>query len=536
MTPGPGLRRVSRLTPAAVVALAASVPLILRVLLLPVFPPPVPTIADEFCHLLAADTFASGRLVNPPLPFPDAFETFYVLQRPTYASMHPAGQGLVLAAGKVLAGSPWAGVLGSVGLMCAAVAWLLLAWVPPRWALPGSLAFGLIYGVEHYWMNSYWGGAAAATGGALWLGAASRIVRGDRGGVSPAMTGLMLGLGAGILIHTRPWEGAFLCLGTLLGFALIARPGLRERLRRRLAGAAPAAATVIGGALLLLGLWTWRVTGQAFLHPRNLYQKTFVAAPALVWQDPSVPTGSFRAPNLRRYLGEWQKNSQSWGGAEASVPAWLGFAVWLKNFKILDVSVAAALLLLAASRGEGPRLVVVTFATFFAGVSLQNFRQMHYLAPAFGLFALLVVLALRTLSCGLLRRHAFGRALPALLVAAAAAGLVRNMVLTGRGEPDAFGSRRESVVRRLENLPGGHLVFVRYAPGWDNDRDWIVNGADIRGAKIVFARQLTDPEDARLTEWLGPRTIWRLEAGPGPGDTTLVPGVAEPSRARANGN
>lgn len=522
MTPRPGLRWYSRLTPASVIALSMSVPLILRVLLLPVLPPPVPTIADEFGHLLAGDTFASGRLANPPLPFPDAFETFYVLQHPTYAFMQPAGQGLVIAAGKILAGHPWAGVFGSVGLMCGAVAWLLLAWVPPRWALSGSLAFGLVYGVEHYWMNSYWGGAAAATGGALVLGAASRISRPLHGGAPPAVTGLLLGLGVGVLIHTRPWEGAFLCLGIMLGFALIAVPGQGEPHRRRLVGAAPAAAAVIALAVVLFGLWTWRVTGRLFVHPRSLYQKTFVAAPAFSWQSPSVPTGSLRAPNLRRYLGEWKKNSPSWGGAEASVPAGLGFAIWLKNYKILDVSVAAALLLLAASRGEGTRFLVVTFATFFAGVSLLNFRLMHYLAPAFGLFALLVVLALRTLSCGLLRRHALGRALPALLVAAAAAGLIRNMYLTVRGEPDEFGSRREAVVSRLETLPGEHLVFVRYAPGWENDRDWIVNGADIRGAKIVFARQLTDPEDARLTEWLGPRTLWRLEAGPRPGDAVLA--------------
>jgi hypothetical protein len=351
----------------------------------------------------------------------------------------------------------------------------------------------------------------------------SRILRRGRGGSHPGLAGLLIGLGAGVLLHTRPWEGALLCLGSALGFALTGWPRGGNVLRARLLAAAAMAGVALAAAVLVLGLWTFRVTGQAFVHPRSLYQKEFVPAPVFFWQSSSVPSGTLRAPNLRRYLGDWQKSSVSWGGAEASVPPALGFAVWLRNFKILDASVAAALLVFFASRGGASRFLLVTFATFFAGVSLQNFRLMHYLAPAFGLFALLVVLALRTLSCGLLRRRALGRVLPALLVAVAAAGLVRNTFLVIRNGPDAFASRRAAILGRLETLPGEHLVFVRYLPGWENDRDWIVNGADVRGAKVVFARQLTGPEDGCLAQWMGPRKTWLLEAGPGSGDAVLTP-------------
>ena len=43
-------------------------------------------------------------------------------------------QGLVMAAGKVLFGNPWIFILVSSALMCAALCWMLQAWLPPGWA------------------------------------------------------------------------------------------------------------------------------------------------------------------------------------------------------------------------------------------------------------------------------------------------------------------------------------------------------------------------------------------------------------------
>src|SRR5216684_5831857 len=146
----------------------------LRVSLIPILGIPAPRWNDEFSYLLAADTFAHKRVTNPPHPMWVHFESFHIIQQPTYMSMYPPVQGLVLAAGEPL-GHPWIGQLMVTALMCSALTWMLQGWLPPGWALFGGMLATLRLGILSYWMNGYWSGSVVALGGALVLGSWPRI-------------------------------------------------------------------------------------------------------------------------------------------------------------------------------------------------------------------------------------------------------------------------------------------------------------------------------------------------------------------------
>src|SRR5204862_1529058 len=256
-----------------------------RIAVLPRLHVPVPGIHDEYSYLLLGDTLARGRLANPPHPMWISFESFHVNWFPAYASKYPPGQGVVLALGQLL-GHPWIGVLLSVAAMCAAILWMLQAWLPARWALLGGALVALKFGIASYWINSYWGGAVAAIGGALVLGAMSRIVRRAR-----TLDALLLGLGIAILANTRPYEGLLFCIPVASWFLwwLAGKTKSTVKPRTRLVRVFVPLAVALTLTAGFVGYYNWRLTGHAFLFPHTLHTRTYRMTGLFLWDHPTEP-------------------------------------------------------------------------------------------------------------------------------------------------------------------------------------------------------------------------------------------------------
>ena len=459
---------------------------------------PQPVIHDDFSNLLVADTFASGRLTNPAHPLWQHFESMHIIQQPTYMSKYPPGNGLMLALGQALFGEPIAGVWLSMGLAAAAIAWMLQAWLPNYWALLGAVIAACRFAPS--WGEMHTGGALAACGGALLIGAVKRLTRCQR----PAYA-IWAAAGAVVLANTRPYEGLVFTV-ICAAFLAVSRPGVKTALKRIIAPAL----LVLVPAAIWMGYYNQRITGDPLLLPYRLHDATYAANPLFLWQPDLERIPGYRHQSMRDYYEGWERPRY------LSKREFLGFnsSLVTKIYVFLRFYVGPALLIpmllmIPLWRKSGMALPGAAVVAVLLALTQALYLHPHYAAPVAGAMILIAVQGMRRLRLWRPADRPVGAALTAGIVGVSLLYWLAplSVVLTGPGR-DA--TPRTKIVSQLQEQSGEHLVMVRYPPGHSSHEEWVYNRANIDQAKIVWAREIDPASDRRLAAYFSDRRLWRL--------------------------
>ena len=500
--------------------------IVVRVALLPRFPVPVPGIHDEFSYLLMGDTFAHGRLSNPPHPMWISFETFHVNFFPRYASMYPPMQGVMLAIGQLL-GSPWVGVVLACAAMVAVIYWMLLAWLPSRWAMLGGIVVWLKFCITSYWINSYWGGAVGATGGALLLGSLARILRKPR-----TRDALLFAFGLAILATSRPYEGFLFSLpaGLYLLWWLVRKTSSHFNFRDRAKKILFPIVAVLVLTAVAMGVYNRNLTGYALLFAETLNVRTYHTAPMFLF-EPSKPPLHYQNQQFEEFYNGWEREEYDHTWESVKCLTWLKTVRFLSAFGWWGMLLAAPGLYFVF-RDPRMRLPWIMLALVALGAYVVVWSNAHYASPATSIAVLLYLQSLRYLTQLRWKTRRWGailaRTTVLLLLADTATAVVRKQCDTFYWTCQGDVSR-VVIQHKLEALPGKHLVMVRYGDDHNIHDDWVFNEADIDSQKVVWAREIDEGQDAKLFEYFKDRKVWLVT--PDDDNTYLAPYSPPPDRA-----
>jgi hypothetical protein len=277
-------------------------------------------------------------------------------------------------------------------------------------------------------------------------------------------------------------------------------------------------AAVLGATAAFILYYDWRLTGNPLLLPHLMADRAHTT-PYFAWEK-GKPPKKYRNPQFDHFYNKWDTELQlkeSFANHTLDKATRYSFGyLWSGVLLILPA-------LVFVPRRRKTRFLLVTLLFAEAITVLFLFSFSHYIAAQTCIIFALLVQGIRHL------RTLRGRARPWGVLASRAAVLLlpilvardaRNRICDPMRWPCMGEPRRAAVIDRLEHTPGKHLVLVRYGPKHDSHREWVFNGADIDGSKVLFAREMDPAQNALLLDYFRDRQIWIVDPDAAPGQPT----------------
>ncbi|HZL57452.1 MAG TPA: hypothetical protein VFC21_10240, partial [Bryobacteraceae bacterium] len=305
--------------------------------------------------------------------------------------------------------------------------------------------------------------------------------------------------------------------------------GIRSFSRRAAVGLLPGLLIVLTSIGITV-LQNKAVTGNWTQLPYRLSQYQYGVPAALTFQQ--TPTPHLPLTPQQELDYRMQSNFHPGKDTLASYLGRLIFRIRYYRFYFYAPLYLALIAFVVTIRSYRSAWVLLTCIIFALGINFFPAFQFHYLAAVVCLFLLMSVQGLRQIT-----RLPHGREIASLIVFFCVAQFAFWYALhfpdADMRRFDVWDSinhtnpeRRIAIDAQLARIPGKLLVFVRYWPQHIFQDEWVYNGADIDGQRVVWARDLGDEEDRTLAAYYGDRKLLLLEPDARP--PQLAPWAATP--------
>ena len=486
--------------------------------------PPVPSVHDDFGHLLIAETLLHGRLSNPTPPSAESLQTFHEVVYPRYTAKFPIGTGATLALGKLLFGTYCAGMWLSAAFACSSITWMLMAHFQRNFAM----LFGLLAASHPYWQTGW---SQDFTNGWLAVGSMSLIVGGllrirgrfvrehtvDTTAWRPAT---IIAIGIVIGIFSRPYE-------TVVVTSILALPLLWKilsygwyRVPRWWLSAAPGICVLLLG-FGFQGVINRSVTGEWFQLPYRLHEEQYGVAPVFVWQSPNEPSLGHRFLEQKKFHHGWSMDAYR-SGKNLS-----GYTTLLSNrsshlFQHWGWFVACSPMAIVFLPRERKAFIGYLIAGVL-GLYLINFVPWiatYYVASLLPIAILMAALVLRRVIAFIAfhtsseySRIRMRQFIVGTMVVCQICWLFRATTALS-GNPllidNQWAFQRMQLAKKLEEAEVNHLVIVRYHPDHNTQHEWVFNSYDPTGSQIVWARWAEELNRQLILDYPN-RCVWVLD-------------------------